>query len=87
MPIDLKSLKKLESLPASAQVQDRNEHERLVVLIKLRLGASRPSFVAARSDISAQIFSAEIAASDLQRLEADPAVESVSLSRALPTIR
>jgi hypothetical protein len=86
MAIDLKSLKKLESLPASAQAGQRGDNERMLVLVKLRKGATQPSYVSARSEISAQMFSTEISAGDLARLEADPSVESVSLSRKLPIV-
>jgi hypothetical protein len=86
MAIDLKSLKKLESLPASAQAEVRGDDERMVVLVKLRKGATRPSYISPRSEISAQMFSAEIRAGDLAQLEADPAIESVSLARQLPSV-
>jgi hypothetical protein len=86
MAIDFKSLKKLESLPASVQAGIGND-ERLVVLVKLREGASRPSYIVPRAQMGPDIFSAEIRAVDLSRIESDAAVESVSLSRQMPYIK
>lgn len=86
MAIDLKKLRKLESLPASEFVRSRQEDERLVVLVKLRAGSARPEYVAPRGRISDRIFSVEIRAGELRRLEADPAVESVSMSRVAPVV-
>lgn len=86
MPVDLKTLKKMESSPASAQSVQRNDGDHLVVLVKLRKGWARPSYVSPRAEMGSEMFSAEVLASDLVRLEADPAVESMSLSRTLPVI-
>lgn len=86
MPIDLKRLKKLESVPARTQAEPPAEGEKMVVLVKLRKGASRPDYVSPRAHISPDMFSAEIEATDLERLEADPGVESMSLSKKLPGI-
>ena len=83
--MDLKSLKKLESLPASAATS-RGEDERLLVLVKLHKGAKRPSYIAARAQMGPEIFSAEIEAGQLARIQADPAIESVSISRQLPLV-
>ena len=87
MTINLASLQKLETLPASEAAVPRANDEPVVVLVKLRKGAFRPDYVRARGEISSQIFSAEMPASDLRRLEVDPAVESVSLARQLPILR
>ena len=86
MPIDLSSLTKLETPASSEAAQVRSADERMVVLIKLRHGAPRPTYVKARGDISPAMFSAEIRGADLVRLEKDPAVESMSISRKLSTI-
>jgi len=83
MAIDLKSLRKLESPSAAAQARVCDENERVLVLVKLHPGAERPAYIEARSQISNRMFSSEISVADLQRLEADPAVESISLSRKL----
>lgn len=82
MPFDLRSLKKLDFSAAPAPVSG----DRVVVLVKLRDGAERPDYIAARADISPGLFSAELPVEVLKRLEDDPAVESVALSRRLPTI-
>lgn len=87
MTIDLKSLKKLESLPASPSTRLADDETSLLVLVKLRSGASCPDYVALRGGISECLFSAEITAATLGRLEADDAVESVAVSRVLPGMR
>ncbi len=86
MAVDLKSLKKLESLPASALSEPRSDSDRLVVLVKLREGAHQPSYISPRAHMGPQIFSAEICAGDLQRMESDPSIESVSVTQRLPLI-
>jgi len=83
MTIDLKSLRKLEAPSVSAQARECDENERILVLIKLHPGAAPPTYIEPRGQISDQLFSSEILAADLPRLEADPAVESISLSRKL----
>jgi hypothetical protein len=84
--MDLKSLRKLETLPSSAQAKPRGDDERVLVLVKLRDGAAQPSYVVPRARMGTGIFSAEVRAGDLSRLDSDPAVESMSLSRPLPVI-
>ncbi len=86
MAIDVKTLKKLEPLPAAVGAESLSDDSRLVVLVKLRKGARPPSYLAARARMGDQIFSAEISARDLARVEADPSVESVSVSRKLQLI-
>jgi hypothetical protein len=86
MAIDLKTLRKLESGPPSRQGIARDADQRLVVLVKLREGAPRPPYVSFRSTFSPQFFSSEVSVAELHRLESDPAVESVALSRPLPVI-
>lgn len=86
MPIDFRSLKKLESLPAGSAAQTRSSTDKVEVLIKLRKGAKRPAFVIPRTQISNQIFSAEIAFGDVERLQRDPSVESMSISQKMPYI-
>ena len=85
MAVDLKSLKKLESLPASL-CEPRSDDDRLVVLVKLRTGANQPSYLTPRAHMGPQIFSAEISAGDLPRMESDSSIESVSVTRRLPLI-
>lgn len=86
MSIDLHNLKKLESLPASIQSQ-YDDHMRVLVLVKLRDGASCPDYVVVRGSMSDCLFSAEITAEDLWRLEADEAVVSITVSQVLPGMR
>lgn len=87
MTIDLKSLRKLESLPASAPTRLGEDDASLLVVVKLRTGASCPDYVARRGELSDCLFSAEVTASTLVRLEADDAVESVAVSKLLPGMR
>ena len=84
MPIDLHSLTKLENVPGSVQTQD--PAARVVVLVRLHPGAERPAYIAPRAQIAPDLFSAEIPAGDLKRIENDPAVASMALSRTLPMI-
>jgi hypothetical protein len=87
MPVDFKTLRKLETPQPSVLGRPLNDGERVVVLVKLRDGAKRPSFVTPRTQIAPQIFSAEIDSGELQKLQADPNVESMSLSQTLPLIK
>jgi hypothetical protein len=87
MPIDFKSLKKLETAPPSVSGKPLDSNARIVVLVKLRDGAKSPSFVTPRTQITPRMFSAEINAGELQRLQTDPGVESMSLSQTLPLIK
>lgn len=87
MAIDLSKLRKLETPSASVQSRRPSDDEKMVVLVKLRQGFARPSYLVPRGEISAALFSTEVPASALQRIESDPAVESVSISKSLPGIR
>jgi hypothetical protein len=86
MPIDFKALKKLESLQPSEAARTIGDNERLLVLVQLREGAEKPDYVPARTDIASGMFTAEINGQDLRKLEADPAVHSVAISRRMPAI-
>lgn len=82
MPTDIKSLRKLEFSVAPLP----QGNERVLVLVKLRSGAKCPPYLSPRAQITPEMFSVEMAAQELVRLEADPAVESVSLSKRLPKL-
>ncbi len=86
MPIDYKSLKKLETVPPSVSARPQGKDARVVVLIKLRPGAERPDYLLPRAEIAPGMFSVEVNVGDLERIEHDPAVESMSLSRSMPMI-
>jgi hypothetical protein len=91
MPIDFSSLKKVEGLPAFSQ-QPRHASNGLVrdgrvaVLVKLRQGEQRPSYLTPRAVFGPELFSAELDAEQLSRLDADPAIESIGPPKALPVI-
>jgi hypothetical protein len=80
MPIDLRSLKKFELSPAARPL---GGNEPVTVIVKLKDGARLPAFVNARSEISAQIFTAELTPEQIRLLESDPNIESLSLSKRL----
>jgi hypothetical protein len=86
MPVDFKALKKLESLQPSEAARTIGDADRLLVLVQLREGSEKPDYVTARTDIVSGMFTAEINGRDLRRLEADPAVHSVAISRRMPGI-
>ena len=83
---DFKAFKKLETLPPSRLAGATPDDERLLVLVKLRRGATLPAYVKTRAQISAQMVSGEIQARELARIDADPAVESVAVSQRLPSV-
>lgn len=87
MAIDLSKLRKLEAPLVSVQSRRPSGDEKMVVLVKLRRGFARPSYLVPRGQISAALFSTEIPASALQRIESDPAVESIAIAKSLPGIR
>jgi hypothetical protein len=84
MPIDLTSLRKLEGAPASAAAAPLEGIVR--VLIKLREGFAHPAYLKPRAHYGPSIFSADIPAEQLPRLESDGAIETVSLSQRLDRI-
>ena len=86
MPIDYKSFQKLESLPPSTQAATRHDDD-LLVLVKIRANGVRPSYISPRAEIGPQIFSAQIKADLLQKLESDPNVETVSISQRIPLLK
>ncbi|MBR0684445.1 hypothetical protein JQ594_00835 [Bradyrhizobium manausense] len=86
MPIDFKSLKKLETVQPSEAARNMADGERLLIIVKLRDGAQKPDYVTARTDIASGIFTAEVGSGELNKLQSDPAVESMSISRRMPAI-
>ena len=86
MALDLKKLSKLETPPASVQAAGASGGDHVLVIVKLREGFVQTPYIEARAEYGPSIFSAEIEFSELARLEADPAVASVSLSRRLTSI-
>jgi hypothetical protein len=86
MASDFSRFRKLESLPASLQRLNGGERERVVVLVKIREGSAKPSYLDVRTAISKQIFSAEVGRAQMEKLERDPSVESFSVSRPVPLV-
>jgi hypothetical protein len=87
MAINLSKLRKVETPSVQTQSRVLSDDESMVVLVKLHKGFGPPSYLEPRGSFSPELFSAEIPASILQRIESDPAVESVSVSSRLPGIR
>ncbi|MBY6262155.1 hypothetical protein EI613_09520 [Azospirillum sp. 412522] len=83
MPIDLASLRKLESPSARMMAEPLDDAQRIAVIVRLHADAQPPGCLAGGRAIAPGIVTGEIAAADLARLEADPAVRSMALSRPL----
>ncbi|WP_376956558.1 hypothetical protein ABNQ39_07675 [Azospirillum sp. A26] len=83
MPIDLASLRKLESPSPSMLTQPLDDAQRVAVIVRLHANATAPDCLSSGRPIAPGIVTAEIAAADLAGLEADPAVRSIALSRPL----
>ncbi|UVC12303.1 hypothetical protein IHQ71_29185 (plasmid) [Rhizobium sp. TH2] len=83
--MDFSKLQKLESVSAAMQF-DSGSQQRFKILVKLNKGHSAPDYIQERARISSDMLSGEIDAGDLHRAENDPAVESISISKALPVI-
>ncbi|PJN94865.1 hypothetical protein CNY89_11925 [Amaricoccus sp. HAR-UPW-R2A-40] len=86
MPIDFSSLRKMEAAPAATQARPPADDARVVVLVKLHPGAALPAYLTPRARIAPDLFSVEVTAGELDCIERDPAVASMSLSRNLPMI-
>lgn len=87
MPKALPKLRKLQTPTASAQAHLELGEEGVLVLIKLREGAAPPDYVALRGRISERLLTVKVSTSELQRLEADPAVETFSVGRRVAVVR
>jgi hypothetical protein len=83
MPIDLTRLHKFSDVDLAKASTLHADDESFLVLIKLRPGAERPSYVTARANVNEGIFSALVTGADLKRLEFDPSVQSVSVSQQM----
>lgn len=86
MPVDFGSLTKIEGLPALHRSVSGNPVTRLLVLVKLRKGCAFPDYIERRGEPAPGFFSAVVAGDELPMLEADPAVMSISISKALPAV-
>ena len=84
--MDFKSLRKMETTPYSTQTSAGSSSELVSVLVKVKKGHAPPLYVLSRAQICDDMFSAQVQASDIDRLENDDAVDSISLSRPLPLI-
>lgn len=54
------------------------------VIVKVREPGYRPPRIQLRAELGPQMFTADVHAADLPVLQADPKVESVSVSRPIP---
>ncbi|MEP9403640.1 hypothetical protein [Sphingomonas sp. VNH70] len=79
-------MKKLEGLPALRRAQPGNAITHLLVLLKLRKGSDVPDYVEARGEPAPGFCSAVVSEDQLARLNDDPAIESFTVSRALPAV-
>lgn len=86
MPLDYGSLRKIEGSPALRRAVPGNALKRLLILVRLRRGSETPDYIAWRGEPAPGFLSAVVADDELLRLEADPAVASISISRALPAV-
>ena len=86
MSVDLKTVRKLSSLPPSSGAL-RNDDDRLVVVVRLKDGATQPTYIRTRAKMGSKILTGEIWGRDLKRIDSDPSIVSVSLSRPLPLIK
>ena len=85
MSIRLQDLKKIESSPPSA-LSERDENERMEVIVKVREPDYVPPGVIVRAQIAPVLFTSEVPAKMLAKLERDPQVVSVSISKKLRMI-
>ena len=80
--MDFSSFKKIEGVPGPTQSGDVKTGP-LAVIVKLREGAEQPAYLQARATFGPRMFSTEIEPEQLEQLENDPAVESVSHQKPL----
>lgn len=81
--MDFGSFKKLDVLPDEVfGLQDGM----MRLVVKLRQGAERPAYLPLRAQAGPQIFTTEIAADQLPRLEDDPAILSFKAATRLNRI-
>jgi len=85
MSVDLSMFTKMSG-GSSSLIQTLDPEQWLVVLVKTHTG-DRPNYLTVRTDISSQIFSAEIQADRLLHLEADANVQSFSLSQPMGAVK
>ena len=79
--MNLSNLRKVESTGARGAA--RGVSGTATAIIKVRRAGYRPAGVQVRGEISDDIFTAEFPAEQLVRLEQDPEILSVALSRPL----
>jgi hypothetical protein len=83
--VDFSSFKKIEGAPDLARSADAKTGS-LAVIVKLREGAEQPAYLQARATFGPRMFTTEIRLEQLEQLENDPAVESVSQQKPLNRI-
>lgn len=83
MSVDLSMFNKISG---GVLFQALEPEQWIVVLVKTH-SSDRPDYLSVRTDISTQIFSAEIQADRLLLLEADANVQSFSLSQPVAAVK
>jgi hypothetical protein len=84
MNIKFSDLKKMELSGASHL--PRVVEGKLALIVQLNEGCELPEYVHARCKISSLIYTANVLASDIDRLDKDPAVLSYSVARPMSSV-
>lgn len=81
--MDFSKLKKLETM--GVRPRDADADRVVTAIVKVKKANYHPRALAVRSQIDNCLFTAEFKVRDLSDLESDPLVETISLSKALPS--
>ena len=81
MPIKLDDLKKVES--STVTTLALNEQDKVEAIIKVKPAGYIPANVRFRARIDSRLFTCELGKHELEALQSDPKVESVSISKKL----
>lgn len=81
MPIKLDDLKKVES--STVTTLALNEQDKVEAIIKVKPAGYIPANVRVRARIDSRLFTCELGKHELEALQSDPKVESVSISKKL----
>lgn len=81
--MDFSTFKKLEALEVPPREVDGDRM--VTAIVKVRQANYHPSALDVRSQIDGWLFTAQFQARKLPELESDPLVETISLSKSLPS--